>query len=308
MVREMLRCALRGLLAAPLVMALLIGVAPPASAASLVQVTNFGWNPSNLQMHLYVPNAVRPKPAVLVAAHYCTGSGPVFYGGTEFARLADRYGFIVIYPSVTRASKCFDVSSPQALRHGGGSDPAGIVSMVRYVLQRNNADASRVYVTGMSSGAMMTNVLLGAYPDVFRAGAAFAGVPFGCFATTDGSEWNSQCANGQLIRSPQQWGDLVRRAYPGYSGPRPRMQLWHGTNDDVLRYPNFGEAIKQWTNVAGIGQTPVTTDRPQPSWTRTRYQAGGRVQVEAISVQDGPHNVLVAGMAQYAVDFLGLSR
>src|SRR5690349_1188462 len=166
-------------------------------------------------MHLYVPDRLPANPALLVAVHYCTGSGPAFYSGTEFARLADRYGFVVIYPSVTRASKCFDVSSPQALRHNGGSDPVGIASMVRYVEQHDNADAGRVYVTGASSGAMMTNVLLGDYPDVFKAGAAFSGVPFGCFATTNGSEWNSQCANGQIIRTPQQWGDLVRAAYPG---------------------------------------------------------------------------------------------
>ncbi|RSM43223.1 esterase [Amycolatopsis balhimycina DSM 5908] len=298
----------RCLLAVPLIAAALLAGAPSASAASLTRIPNFGANPSNLQMHLYVPNTVKPRPAVLVAVHYCTGSGPDFYTNTEFARLADRYGFIVIYPSVTRASKCFDVASPQALRHDGGSDPVGIVSMVRYVLQRYNADAGRVYATGHSSGGMMTNVLLGDYPDVFRAGAAFAGVPFGCFATTNGSEWNSQCANGQIIKSPQQWGNLVRGAYPGYTGPKPRMQLWHGTNDDVLRYPNFGEEIKQWTNVAGIGQTPATTDRPQPNWIRTRYTVGGTVQVEGISVQGGPHNVLVNGMAQYAIDFFGLSR
>ena len=90
--------------------------------------------------------------------------------------------------------------------------------MVSYVQQRYNADPNRVFATGVSSGAMMTNVLLGVYPDVFKAGAAFAGVPFGCFATTDGSTWNSQCANGQIIRTPQQWGDLVRDAYPGYTG------------------------------------------------------------------------------------------
>jgi len=29
---------------------------------------------------------------------------------------------------------------------------------------------------------MMTQAMIGAYPDVFKAGAAFAGVPFGCFA------------------------------------------------------------------------------------------------------------------------------
>ncbi len=111
---------------------------------------------------------------------------------------------------------------------------------------------------------LTTNVLLGLYPDVFVAGAAFSGVPFGCFATTNGSEWNSDCANGLITKTPQQWGDLVRNAYPGYTGPRPRMQTWHGTNDEVLRYPNFGEQIKQWTNVLGVSQTRPTRTRRSP--------------------------------------------
>lgn len=143
--------------------------ASPAATASLREVTNFGANPTNLRMHLYVPDNVQPRPPILVAVHYCTGSGPAFYSGTEFASLADRYGFIVIYPSATRNGACFDVSSPQALTHNGGSDPVGIVSMVRYVQQNHNGDPERVYVTGASSGGMMTNVLLGAYPDVFQS-------------------------------------------------------------------------------------------------------------------------------------------
>ncbi|WP_312882181.1 extracellular catalytic domain type 1 short-chain-length polyhydroxyalkanoate depolymerase [Actinomadura alba] len=255
-----------------------------------------------------MPDTVAPRPAIVVAVHYCTGSGPAFHSGTEFASLADRYGFIVVYPSATRSGNCFDVSSPQALRRDGGSDPVGIVSMVRYVEQRHNGDPSRVYVTGASSGAMMTNVLLGDYPDVFKAGAAFMGVPFGCFATTDGSGWNSTCANGNLIRTPPQWGDLVRAAYPGYSGPRPRMQVFHGTEDTTLRYPNFGEEIKQWTNVLGVSQTPSFTDRPQPNWTRTRYGGSGvDAPVEAISVQGVGHSLPLGGMADMAIRFFGLT-
>lgn len=237
--RALLTALLAGVL--PLVSALLLAVAPPASAASLTEVTSFGSNPSNLRMHVYMPDTVQQRPAVLVAVHYCTGSGPAFYSGTEFASLADRYGFIVVYPSATRSGNCFDVSSPQALRRDGGSDPVGIRSMVSYVQQRYGADSGRIYVTGASSGAMMTNVLLGNYPDVFKAGAAFMGVPHSCFATTDGSGWNSACANGTVDRTPQAWGDLVRAAYPGYSGARPRMQIWHGTEDSTLRYPNFNE-------------------------------------------------------------------
>jgi poly(hydroxyalkanoate) depolymerase family esterase len=299
--------ALGGLLAAAVVLAGSLTIAAPASAATLTEITNFGANPSNLRMHLYVPDQVAPRPAVLLAVHYCTGSGPAFYSGTEFASLADRHGFIVIYPSATRDGSCFDVSSPAALRHDGGSDPVGLVSMVRYVLERHNGDPDRVFVTGLSSGAMMTNVLLGDYPDMFSGGAAFAGVPFACFATTDGSMWNNACAQGQLIRSPQEWGNLVRGAFPGYSGPRPRMQLWHGTADDTLRYPNFGEEIKQWTDVHGLSQTPAFTDSPQPGWTRTRYGGtGGMAPVEAVSIQNGSHNILLTGMAAQVIRFFGL--
>jgi acetylxylan esterase len=287
----------------------LLTFATPAAAASLVQVTNFGSNPTNLLMHLYVPDSVDPQPGVLVASHYCTGTGQAFYSGTEFASLADQFGFIVIYPTANRSGNCFDVSSPQTLQHNGGSDSLAIVSMVNYVLQNHGGDPDRVYATGLSSGAMMTNVLLGAYPDVFSGGAAFAGVPFACFATTDGSMWNSACANGQINRTPQQWGDLVRGAFPGYNGPWPRMQVWHGTNDDTLQYPNFGEELDQWTNVHGVSRTPSFTDSPQFSWTRTRYGGTGTMPpVEGISVQGGSHNVLSNGMALRAVQFLGLDQ
>ncbi|ARQ70810.1 extracellular catalytic domain type 1 short-chain-length polyhydroxyalkanoate depolymerase [Streptomyces marincola] len=292
----------------PLLAALLM-TAPPAAAAQLTEVTNFGSNPSNLRMHLYVPDNVPAEPAVVVAVHWCTGSGPAFHANTEFASLADRYGFVLVYPSATRGGQCFDVSSPQALRRGGGSDPVGIMSMVDHVLRTQNGDPERVFVTGASSGAMMTNVLLGTYPDVFRAGSAFMGVPFGCFATTDGSGWNSACANGQISRTPQAWGDLVRAAHPGHGGPRPRMQVWHGTEDSTLRYPNFGEQIKQWTNVLGVGQTPAFTDHPQSNWTRTRYGGTGtQAPVEANSLQGVGHSLPAGGMAERAIAFFGLTE
>jgi poly(hydroxyalkanoate) depolymerase family esterase len=301
----------RGLLAVTAAVAALgatvLMSAAPASAATLQEVTGFGANPTNLRMHLYVPDRLPSNPALLMAVHYCTGSGPAFYSGTQFASLADRYGFIVVYPSATRSGACFDVSSPGALRHDGNSDPVGIVSMVRYVQERYRTDPARTFVTGASSGAMMTNVLLGDYPDVFRAGAAFAGVPFGCFATTDGSSWNSACANGQVSKTPQQWGDLVRGAYPGYSGIRPRMQVWHGTEDTTLRYPNLAEEIKQWTNVLGTGQTPALTDSPQSGWTRTRYGSSSTMAaVESISVAGVGHSLPTSGMAERAIAFFGL--
>ena len=281
---------------------------PQAKAASLVQVTNFGNNPSNLQMYIYVPNNATANAPILLALHYCTGSGPAFYSGTEFANLANQYGFIVIYPSVTRSGSCWDVSSNQALTRNGGSDPVGLMSMITYTEQHYGGDPNRVYVTGASSGAMMTNVMLADYPDVFKAGAAFMGVPYHCFYTGTVDGWNSACAQGQVSMTAQAWGDLVRNdADPGYSGPRPRMQLWHGTADGTLNYNNFGEEIKQWTNVLGVSQTPSSTDTPVSGWTRTRYDnSAGVAEVEAYSIAGAGHVLPESGMAAYAIHFFGL--
>jgi poly(3-hydroxybutyrate) depolymerase len=72
---------------------------------------------------VYVPDARPANPAIVVAMHGCGGSGPGFCSGSEFASLADRYGFIVIYPSATQQAgfgNCFDTWSDAAKRRGGG--------------------------------------------------------------------------------------------------------------------------------------------------------------------------------------------
>lgn len=289
-----------------------VTLAGPAAAASLVQVNNFGSNPGGMQMYIYVPNTHPANPAIVVAMHGCGGSGPQFYASSEFASLADRYGFIVIYPSAEQEAgfgKCFDTWSDAAKHRGGGSDPVSLASMIGYTEQHYGGDPNRVYATGSSSGGMMTDEMLALYPDVFKAGAAFMGVPFDCFASAaDYPPGSSQCTGGNMVRTPQQWGDDVRSAYPGYAGPRPRIQLWHGTADTLVPYQLLAEDIKQWTNVFGLSQTPTSTDTPQSGWTRQRFaDASGTVDVEAISVAGAGHVLPQSGMAAYAIQFFGLA-
>ncbi len=289
-----------------------IVLSSPASAASLVEVTNFGDNPGGARMHIYVPDVRPANPAIVVAMHGCGGSGPGFYSSSQFASLADQYGFIVIYPTATQQAgfgNCFDVWSDASKRRGGGSDPVSISSMVNYALQRYSGDRQRIFATGSSSGGMETNALLALYPDLFKAGAAFMGVPFTCFANAaDFPPTNSRCVNGQMDRTPQQWGDAVRQAFPGYTGARPRVQLWHGTNDTLVPFQLLQETIEQWTNVFGLSQTPTSSDTPQPSWNRRRYASSGTVQVEAYSIQGAGHSLPMNGMALAAIQFFGIDR
>lgn len=77
----------------------------------------------------------------------------------------------------------------------------------------------------------MTNVLAGAYPNVFKAGSVYSGVPDGCFYTpgavpgTGDPGWNSTCSGGLSVATAQQWGDTVRSYYPGYTGAYPKMMM-----------------------------------------------------------------------------------
>src|ERR1700753_725930 len=102
---------------------------------------------------------------------------------------------------------------------------------------------------------MMTELLLAVYPDVFKAGSAFAGMPAGCRGSNEtGSAggYSNACASGLVTHSPEEWGDLVRHFDPGFSGFRPRVQLFHGDADATINYRNFTEAIKEWSNVLGL--------------------------------------------------------
>lgn len=58
--------------------------------------------------------------------------------------------------TIEKAGTCWDVSSQKSLKHGGGGDSNAIANMVTYTLKKYNADPKRVFVTGSSSGAMMT--------------------------------------------------------------------------------------------------------------------------------------------------------
>ncbi|KAI1467547.1 carbohydrate esterase family 1 protein [Daldinia caldariorum] len=261
--------------------------------ASLQKITSdFGPNPRNVGFFLFVPDKLAARPPILVNPHWCHGDAQASYAGSRYASLARRYGFIVIYPdSPNAADKCWDVSSNATLTHGGGGDSLGVVSMVRWTLEKYGGDPSRVFATGISSGAMMTSVLLGAYPDVFAAGSAFAGVPYGCFAGDGYGVWSEACAAGKVRKTGAEWAALVKAGYPGYARWRPRVQIFHGTGDEVLSYANFEEEIKEWAAVLGISDAPAsaTPDTPVRGWTK--YVYGRNDWLEAYSAAGVSHNI-----------------
>ncbi|KAI1859281.1 uncharacterized protein JN550_012090 [Neoarthrinium moseri] len=263
--------------------------------ASLTQVTNFGENSSGTKMYIYVPNKLAAKPAIIVAIHYCSGTAQAYYSGTPYATLAEQYGFIVIYPESPYSGTCWDVSSTAALTHNGGADSNSIANMVTYTIGKYGADSSRVFVTGSSSGAMMTNVLAATYPEMFAAGIAYSGVPAGCFYTGTVNGWNSTCSQGKISQTQNYWATVAKNMYPGYTGPRPKMRIHHGSADTTLYPQNYNETIKQWTGIFGYSTTPQQTIPNNPASPYTRYIYGANV--EGVYGTGVTHNIKIFGDA-----------
>ncbi|KAF7312927.1 Acetyl xylan esterase [Mycena kentingensis (nom. inval.)] len=249
-----------------------------ALTSTLQQVTSFGSNPTNVGMYVYRPAnlTAASKPALIVAIHYCTGTGPAYFQNTEYAALADQFGFIVIYPSSPWSGTCWDVSSRATLTHNGGGDSNAIANMVAFAIANYGVDAMRVFVTGTSSGAMMTNVMCATYPNLFKAATVYSGVAAGCFFSNTGGvdAWNQTCSDGQVSATQSQWAAIAHAMFPGYTGAYPAIQEYHGTADTALFPENLGEEIKQWAGVQGYdAATPaaVLQNTPLSGYTKSVY-------------------------------------
>lgn len=172
------------------------------------------------------------------------------------------------------------MASTKSLTHNGGGDSTGLVQMVDYLVETYNADVSKVFVTGTSSGCMMTNVLMATYPDVFMAGSCYSGIAAGCLAGSPGSSPSSadqSCANGLVTKTGAQWAAQVKKMYPSYTGAYPRMQTFHGEADTFVKYPNLAEELKEWSTLLGVSFAKNVSNSPQTGYTKIVYGDGTKL-------------------------------
>jgi acetylxylan esterase len=125
--------------------------------------------------------------------------------------------------------------------------------MINYMIITYKADPKKVFVTRSSSGTMITNVIYTVYLDVIAACSAYSSVAAGCLAGFPGfspATANPDCANGKnIVKTSAEWMAQAKTFYIGYNETYPRMQVWYGTADYLVYYPNLGEAIKEWTGL-----------------------------------------------------------
>ena len=224
------------------------------SRTALTRVSGFGSNPGNLGMLTYVPERLSPSPALVVVLHGCTQTPAAYNDGSGWSDLADSHGFVLLFPEQTAANNpksCFSWFVPGDTTRGSG-EALSIRQMIDRVVADHGIDTSRVFVTGLSAGGAMASVLLATYPEVFAGGAIIAGLPYG--AAGNVHEALNAMFQGQT-RPAREWGDLVRSASP-HRGKWPRISIWHGATDHVVKPNNAVELVKQWTDVHGLPAGP----------------------------------------------------
>jgi poly(hydroxyalkanoate) depolymerase family esterase len=262
-----------------------------SEAITLTQVTSFGSNPGNLVMYKFVPGGLPTGKPLVVVLHGCTQSATEYATRTEWENLANRYQFAIAYAeqqTANHSNKCFNWYQTADITRGQG-EALSIKQMVDKMKTDHGSDASRIYVTGLSAGGYMTTVMLATYPEVFAGGAIMAGGPYKCATTLTEA---SPCQQG-LDKTPAQWGDLVRGQNPGYTGPWPKVTIFHGTSDYTVYPKNMTEAMEQWTNVLGIDQTADFTETFRGHTHSVYKNAGGTPLVETWSIASMGHGITV---------------
>jgi poly(hydroxyalkanoate) depolymerase family esterase len=272
------------------------GKAPPRQAARLKELTGFGANPGNLRMHAYVPERLPAMAPLVVALHGCGQTADDYDNGTGWSSLADRLGFAVVYPeqqSANNPKTCFSWFLPGDITRGRG-EAHSIRQMIEHAVATFGSDRRRVFVTGLSAGGAMAAVMLATYPEVFAGGAIIAGLPYGCARTVQQA---FDAMFKEQSHSAATLGNRVRAASK-HRGPWPKISIWHGSADPIVKPSNAEEIIRQWTDVHGLA-TPPSYEETIGSHSRRVWNDGnGETLIEAFSVRGMAHGVPLASSGE----------
>jgi poly(hydroxyalkanoate) depolymerase family esterase len=263
----------------------------PAGAVQdrLQDLAGFGANPGDLLCRYYVPKQLtRPAPLVVVL-HGCTQNAAVYDQGSGWSRLADRHGFILLFPEQQRANNpmlCFNWFSDADTQRGKG-EAASIKSMIDALSKSHEIDPGQIFVTGLSAGGAMASVMLATYPELFAGGAIIAGVAYGC---ASGVAEAFECMNGRAQSDAAELGARVRRASP-HKGPWPRVQVWQGSADRTVVASNADAIVLQWANLHGLPTQPSRSDRVEGYPRQTWLGPDGSTLIEHYEITGMAHGI-----------------
>lgn len=250
------------------------------------------------QVHLPPQYDGQTELPVVMALHGCgmTGFGwNSMKSATQFNALADREGFIVVYPTQRMwrdRLNCWRSADPREQQRGSG-EPALLAGVARRVVADYRGDPARVHVVGASSGAGTAVILAATYPDVFATATSVAGGEYGLDQVDP--------ANPDGV-SPQ---DTARQAWAqmGEHARQVPLLIFQGTEDTVVPPLVATRLMQQWSAVGDlVDDGALNNSRTLERQDTATPAAGGRYPYTRSVFRD-PAGVVAIEM--YLVDGLG---
>lgn len=254
----------------------------------LTELGAFGSNPGTLTGKIYVPSPPEQAPALVVVLHGCTQTAEIYDHGSGWSRLADEHGFILLYPEQRRgnnANLCFNWFEPGDTRRGQG-EAMSIIQMIEMACREHQVDRKRVFVTGLSAGGAMANVMLAIYPDVFAGGAIIAGLPYNVASTIPEA---FERMRGHGLPSASILSGKITEASP-HRGPWPTVSVWQGTRDHTVAEANALGIVEQWRSLHGVSSSSPISSVSEGNHYITRWETeDGFAPIELHSIDDMGH-------------------
>ncbi|HWH17073.1 MAG TPA: PHB depolymerase family esterase [Allosphingosinicella sp.] len=252
----------------------------------------FGSNPGNLLARFYRPKELLLPAPLVVVLHGCTQDAASYDQGSGWSRLADRYGFALLFPEQQRLNNpnlCFNWFRPEDTVRDSG-EAASIRQMIGKMTEDHPIDPARIFVTGLSAGGAMTSTMLATYPELFAGGAIIAGIAYGC-AGSVGEAF--QCMAGSGRTPATTLGENVRRA-SNHQGPWPRVSVWHGTADPTVTASNGEDIVRQWLTVHRLRAKPHLVENVDGYPHRVWQDKEGRAAVDQYEITGMGHGTPLA--------------
>lgn len=269
----------------------------------LVDMPDFGTNPGRLKALVHLPSSLPENPPLVVVLHGCTQSAAAYDSGSGWSELADRHGFALLYPEQQRANNgnlCFNWFQSSDITRGSG-EAESIREMIGHLTETQGIDPARVFVTGLSAGGAMADVMLATYPEVFAAGAIIAGLPYGT-ATSVGEAFERM--QGRNEPSAEDLQSLLARASRNKKD-WPRVSVWQGTHDHTVKPRNAGLILEQWKAVHGISDAEPDLEKIGDHSHKIWRDRNGHVALESYVIQGMGHGVPLATEAHQPVGETG---
>lgn len=180
---------------------------------------------------VYVPSSVQAHPALVIVLHGGGSSATEMRQWVDFDSVADKSGFIVVYPDGLQ-NRWNDNRRSGFVGNTDADDVSFIAQLIDRLTSEYSIDSARVYVTGLSNGGFMTYRLACELTDRF---AAFAAV-----AASLSPDMEKDCSPSRPVR----------------------MLIMNGTEDPLIPYNGGYESIQGVKNGAVL-----SVDQNVSFWT-----------------------------------------